>query len=60
MNLKSLPPRVRALVEAITDPAMDEKYEIIEVEENDDTVIMTFSRDVSFDGGEDGEDDDEE
>ncbi|WP_267381101.1 MULTISPECIES: hypothetical protein [unclassified Sphingomonas] len=59
MNLKSLPPAVRALVEALSEPATEEKYEIVDVEEDGDTVTVTFSRDIGFDDGEPGGDDDD-
>ena len=58
MNLKSLPPKVRALVEAIGEPATEERYEIVDVEEDGDTVTVTFSRDLGFQSEDgDGEED---
>lgn len=60
MNFKGLPRQVRSLVEALNEAATDEKFEIVDVEEDGDTVTVTFSRDVGFsdEAGESGDDDD--
>jgi hypothetical protein len=60
MNLKCLPPKVRALVEGVTDPATEEEYEVVDVEEDGDTVTMTFSRGLAFGHDADETDVDEE
>ena len=59
MNLKSLPPKVRALVEAVAEPATEEGYEVVDVEDDGDTVTVTFSRDLGFDEGA-GDDEEED
>lgn len=59
MNLKSLTPKVRALVEGLTEPATEEGYEVVDVEEDGDTVTVTFSRDVGFDQGDGDEEEDD-
>jgi hypothetical protein len=60
MNLKSLSPRARSLVEVVRDVATDEKFELVEVDEDGDVVTLTFSRDIDLDNGGADESDDEE
>jgi hypothetical protein len=59
MNLKSLSPAVRALVEAVTEPAADEHFELLDADEDGDTVTLTFSRDAGLEADIDGDDDEE-
>ncbi|MFS0770860.1 hypothetical protein [Sphingomonas sp. 1P08PE] len=59
MNLKGLSPEVRALVEAVMEPAAEEHYELVEADEDGDTVTLTFSRDLGLEADTvDDEDDD--
>jgi hypothetical protein len=60
MNLKGLPPKVRTLVEGVTDPATEEGYEVVDVEEDGNTVTVTFSRSLAFGHDADETDGDEE
>lgn len=60
MNLKSLSPKARSLVEAVRDVAIDEKFELSDVEEDGDVVTLTFNRDIDLDNGEGEDDEDEE
>lgn len=58
MNLNVLSPRARALVEAVLEPAAEEHFELIETDEDGDTVTLVFSRDVGLEEslGEEEED----
>ncbi|MDO7841780.1 hypothetical protein [Sphingomonas immobilis] len=60
MNIKSLSPRARSLVEVVRDVATDEKFELVEFDEDGDIVTLTFSRDIDVENGGDDESDEEE
>ncbi len=59
MNVKILSSKGRALVEALSEPADEEGYQAVDVEEDGDTVVLTFTRDPSFAEGESDEEDDD-
>ena len=48
MNLKSLSGHGRKLVEAISETDADGMYDLIDAEEDGDTIMLTFSRIVDL------------
>lgn len=59
MNLKSLTPQGRKLVETINEIDADETYELIDAEEDGDTITLTFSKIAGTDDDMADQDEDE-
>ena len=57
MNLRNLSPKVRALVEALTEPATEQGFDVIDVDEDDNGVVITLASDPAF-AADDEEDED--
>jgi hypothetical protein len=53
MNLKGLSPEVRALVESVRDAAIEEGFDITDIDEDGDTVVLTFTREADVASSED-------
>lgn len=60
MNLKNLSPELRALIEAVTEPAAEKQYELVDADEDGEAVTLTFTRDAGLESNIDDESDDDE
>jgi hypothetical protein len=57
MNLKGLSPKVRALVESVRDAAIEEGFDVTDIDEDGDTISLTFTKESGFADEQEGEDD---
>ncbi|WP_242146996.1 hypothetical protein [Sphingomonas sp. BAUL-RG-20F-R05-02] len=60
LNLKGLSPSVSALVESVRDAAIEEGFDITDIDEDGDTVALTFTRETDVSGDHENDEDEEE
>lgn len=60
MNLKGLSPKVRVLVESVRDAAIEEGFDITDIDEDGDAVAVTFTRETDVPSDREDDEEDEE
>jgi hypothetical protein len=60
MNLTGLSPRVRALVESVREAAIEEGYDVTDIDEDGDAVALTFTKETDLSSDRDDLEEDEE